>query len=384
MTSGPVAASQASLHGQQRRVAPAGTSGAGISGAGTSGAGTLGAGTAAVAVFATALMIYGLGFLLTGAVSPWLWGAPFWRVGLDLLYAIAGFAVARAWFAPAAGHRLLVARGVGLYAAYAACIAGTVAVIGPLATRIALHDYLHSPVTRLYLHALLFRPAMFLPGAFAGLEWNSAVNPVLFQARPLAICMVVLASLTLVSPAMRAPANAACGLAAAASYLVLFAHPAMQPQLLGVDAREITVEIPFFCAGAVLARWDARAAFWRADVAMLAFLANWVASSWFVQWDVVLEWATLPYMAACVGRSELPGAAWLRARLGDPTAGLFLFSFPIQQLVVLRLPGHLAHGILLCAAASLAAALACFHLVERPVQHVAALLLAPGDRDAAQ
>ena len=347
------------------------------------------AGTTAVTVFAAAMMIYGLGFLLTGAVSPWLWGAPFWRVGLDLLYAIAGFALARAWFGPApdllaAARRRAVARGAGLYAALLACIVGTVAVIGPLATPIRLHDYVHSPVTRLYLHGLLFQPSMFLPGAFPGLEWNSAVNPVLFQARLLALCMAALAAFGLVAAPVRTPLVAACGLAAATSYLVLFSHPAMQLQLLGVDAREITVEIPFFCAGAVFAHWNARTGLWRADLAMLVFLANWVASSWFVQWNVVLEWVSLPYMAACVGRLELPGTAWLRRHVGDPTAGLVLFSFPIQQLVVLRLPGHLPHGILLCAAATLIASLLCYHLVERPVQHVAALLLAPGAHDAAQ
>ncbi len=347
------------------------------------------AGTTAVAVFAAAMIIYGLGFLLTGAVSPWLWGAPFWRVGLDLLYAIAGFALARAWFEPApslraVSRRRTAARGAGLYAATAASVLGTVLVIGPLATPVRLHDYLHSPLTRLYLHGLVFQPAMFLPGAFPGLQWNSAVNPVLYQARLLALCMAAVAALGLVTHPFRTLLVAACGLAAAAAYLVLFSHPAMQPLLLGVDAREITVEIPFFCAGAVLARWDARAEFWRADLAMLVFLANWVASSWFVQWNVVLEWVSLPYMAACVGRMELPGTAWMRRHIGDPAAGLVLFSFPIQQLVVLRLPGHLAHGILLSAAATLAAALLCFHLVERPVQHVAALLLAPGAHNAAQ
>lgn len=344
------------------------------------------ANTAAVSVFAAAMMIYGLGFLLTGAVSPWLWGAPFWRIGLDLLFAVAGFALARAWFDPGtpARRRAAAARGAGLYAAFAACIVGSVVVVGLLATPVRLHHYLRSPVTRLYLHGLLFRPAMFLPGAFRGLEWNSAVNPLLYQARLLAVCMAALATLGLATRRARAPIVAACGLAAALAYLVLFAHPAMQWQLLGVDAREILVEIPFFCMGAVLGQGNGPPHLWRADVAMLVFLANWVASSWFGQWNVVLEWVSLPYMAACVARMELPGLGWLRRHVGDPTAGLVLFSFPIQQLVVLRLPGHLAHGILLCAAASLAAALLCFHLVERPVQHLAALLLAPGRDDAAQ
>ncbi len=343
------------------------------------------AGFTLVTVFAASILIYGLGFLLTGAVSPWLWGAPFWRIGLDLLYAVAGFLVACAWFNPpppllAASRRRLCARAAGLYAAYAACISGTVLVIGPLATPLSWRAYAHSPVTGLYLHNLLFQPALFLPGVFRGLEWNAAVNPIVLQVRLLLVCSVALAALGILSRGPRVTAVAVGGVVAAATYLALFTHPSWPMVLLDMDAREVTVEIPFFCVGALLSALDTRAGAWRADLAMLAFFANWMVSAWFVQWNIVVEWVTLPYMAACFGRMRLPGTRWI----GDPTAGLVLFSFPLQQLVVQRLPGHLAHAILLCAVPSLVAGLASWHLIERPVQRIAASLLNMPGADAAQ
>ena len=257
-------------------------------------------------------------------------------------------------------------------------------MVGPLATPIRWRDYLHSPVTRVYLHNLLFQPALFLPGAFRGLEWNAAVNPIVQQVRLLLLCAVALAATGIASRGVRVALLAAGFLATGATYLVLFSHPAMPMMLLDTDGREVTVEIPFFCAGALLSRLDARDDAWRADLAMLAFVANWTVSAWFGRWNVVVEWVTLPYMAACCGRLRLPGTEWLRRRIGDPTAGLVLFSFPIQQLVVQRLPGHLAHGILLGAVASLAAALASFHLLERPAERAALRFVNAGSRDAAQ
>ena len=50
---------------------------------------------------------------------------------------------------------------------------------------------------------------------------------------------------------------------------------------------------------------------------------------------------------------------------GNPSFGLFLYAFPIQQLIVRRMPGA-AYPILTCFALALMAGYLSWHLVERP------------------
>ncbi|MCQ8240264.1 hypothetical protein [Rhizosaccharibacter radicis] len=333
-----------------------------------------------VTLFGAVLMLYGLGFLLTGAVSPWVWGAPFWRVGLDLMFSAAGYLAVRAWFEPpaplrAASARRVGGRAAGLLAGYAACVVFTAFVIGPLSSPLPLRSFLFSPVTRLYLHNLAFQSQLFLPGAFRGLQWNSAVNPMLDEARLLAACLVAVPILELAPARLRRTIIALAGLASAAAYLWLFTHPGLVHRVLFMDGRDVYAEIPFFCVGALLAGLDSRPAAWRTDLAMMFFALNWGVAAWFSQWNIVVEWLTLPYMAACFGRMTLPGTTALRRRFGDPTLGVFLYAFPLQQLVVLRLPGHLAHGILLCAVPVALAGLLSWQIVERPAALIATRLL---------
>jgi peptidoglycan/LPS O-acetylase OafA/YrhL len=76
------------------------------------------------------------------------------------------------------------------------------------------------------------------------------------------------------------------------------------------------------------------------------------------------QYALLPYVTVHLGRRQWRVAAAIR-RLGDPSYGMYIYAFPIQQLIVLGLPGVSAP--LLAAAAvpaAAAAGYASWHLIE--------------------
>ena len=135
--------------------------------------------------------------------------------------------------------------------------------------------------------------------------------------------------------------------------------------LYRVNVKEALVEMPFFLIGALFWALDrTHPGLWRADLMLLAFAANWVVATWLGRWDLLVEWPTIPYMAIGFGRLAAP---WLGrfGRWGNPSYGLYLYAFPIQQLVVARMPGN-PHPILTCVAITLPVAYASWHLVERP------------------
>jgi peptidoglycan/LPS O-acetylase OafA/YrhL len=325
----------------------------------------------ALRVFAALLVIYGNGLVLTSAPASGLWGAPFPRIGLDILFAISGYLVTGSWERTPRIGPFLAKRALRIFPGLVACVLATILVVGPLATRLPLRAYLLNDLTRRYLGNIVLYQQLWLPGVFEGQQWVGTVNPMLWTLVPGVLCVLSVPAFALLHPRPRALAVAACAaLCAAASLALPATGPTLPFHLFRVSAVEMLTEAPFFLVGSLLQIVERRVgsrqprALWRADLAMLCFAANWVAATWLAGWDIVLEWVTLPYMVACFGRMSLPVLGRLGA-LGNPSYGLYLYAFPIQQLVVARWPGN-PHPILTCAALTLPIAFLSWHLVERP------------------
>ena len=321
----------------------------------------------ALRLFAVVLVIYGNGLVLTGAPASGLWGAPFPRIGLDLLFAVSGYLAAGSWDRLPRLAPYLTKRALRLFPGLAACVLATILVIGPLATRLSLKDYLLDAHTRQYLGNILLVQQLWLPGVFEGQPWVGTVNPMLWTLVPGAACCLLVPLLGQAPLRFRAGVTAgSAAIFAVAAFVMQMEDVKPPPLLFRVSLVDMLTEIPFFLLGAWLAMLEQRRgeSLWRPDLAMLCFAANWGVASWLGSWTIVLEWLTLPYMAVCFGRMHMPLLRRL-APLGNPSFGFFLYAFPIQQLIVARLPGN-PHPILLCMALALGAGLLSWRLVERP------------------
>lgn len=332
-------------------------------------------------MFAVLIVIYGNGLVLTGAPGSGLWGAPLPRVGLDLLFTIAGYLAIGSRDRAAGIAPFLAGRAGRLFPGLIVCVLVTVFVIGPLATRLPLRAYLLDGMTRHYLSNIFLVQQLWLPRVFEGQQWVGTVNPMLWTLVPGVLCWLIVAALARFS--LRAQLWV-MGLGAALCASAALVYPAVGPHLpvalFRVSVVEMLVEIPFFLGGAWLALLERRSgeSVWRADLAMACFAANWVVATWLGASDIVLEWATLPYMACCFGRMRMPVLGSI-GRLGNPSYELYLYAFPIQQLIVERLPGD-PHPILTCFLLALAAGYLSWHLIERPVLRSAPALLQSAGR----
>lgn len=330
----------------------------------------------ALCLMAAGIVVYGNGLVLTSAPPSALWGAPLPRIGLDLLFAIAGYRAAESWQRIGRPAPYLARRALRVFPALIACVLFTVFVVGPLATKLPLRSYFLYGMTRRYLGNMLLIPQLWLPGVFEGQQWVGAVNPMLWVLLPGLLGMAAIPVFGRLPPTLRVPALGLCALVCA---LLSLLWPLLLPHLPPVLVRPIIpdalVEAPFFLVGAALgmAAQQAGASLWRADLAMLCFAANWVMATWLGDWTITLEWLTLPYMALCFGRMALPGLGRFGA-LGNPSYGLFLYAFPLQQLIVARVPGT-PYPILACFALAIPAGYFSWHLVEQPALRWAIPLL---------
>ncbi len=138
-------------------------------------------------------LVAGNGLVLTGGSPPGIWGAPLPRIGLDLLFAVAGYLAADSLARAASPARFILGRVRRVVPALAASTLLTAVAIGPLATTLPLRDYFLASSTRRYLLNILLLPHPFLPRMFDGQQWSGAANPMLWTLAAYAFgCAVLL------------------------------------------------------------------------------------------------------------------------------------------------------------------------------------------------
>lgn len=321
----------------------------------------------ALRVMAALMVIHGHGWVLAGDQGPGLWGVPFARIGLDVFFSISGYLVTGSWERMPAFPAFIEKRVLRIFPGLIACVVVTVFVVGPLASRLPLQEYFLSGQTYRYLANLALRNELFLPGVFSDLRERGAVNGSFWSLLPEFICYLTVPLLAVCLGRRRPGALAllAACIGGAGLYLFYF-HQGPTIYIYNLDLRYALVEAPLFFVGAALKLLDERYGeqLWRADCCLLFFVANYLVSSWLDWWNIPLEWFTLPYMVICFGRMSLP-VARDAGRFGDLSYGLYLYAFPIQQLVLTLIPGT-PLPVMTCVAVTAPVAFASWHLVERP------------------
>jgi peptidoglycan/LPS O-acetylase OafA/YrhL len=246
----------------------------------------------------------------------------------------------------------------------------SVLVLGPLTTVLPLGEYAADGETWRYLRNLVMLPADGLAGVFGDVPYPGVVNGSLWTLRAEVICYAVV----LLTGLLRGRWQTAG--------LVLFAVVSVPLSegdvlLLGSSLSAAAGTWVYF-AVAGLARLHLPRRALRLDVAAGALLL-WavVAATGGETWSIRASWLVLPYVVLTVGLRGWP-VVRRTARFGDLSYGLYLFAFPVQQVLLLASPEHpLVVDLVVVTGISLLLAYASWHLVERPALDLRRLVRRP-------
>lgn len=317
-------------------------------------------------VFAALMVIYGHGYVLSTNGGPGFWGVPFARIGLDIFFAISGYMVTGSWLRTPQLGAFLWKRTLRILPGLAACVLFTTFILGARLTRLPLAEYLTNPGTLGYLSNIVLSPALYLPGVFEGLRAGGAVNGSLWSLFPEALCYLTVPAFALLAIRPRLWALPVLGLTIGGLGLWLFYGYTGDAWVINAtDVKYMLVQVPFFFFGGLYRLLgDRMANFYRADFALLGYSLNWMVASWYDWWNIPVEWVTLPYMVLCFGRLSMP-VIRRAGRFGDLSYGMYLYAFPIQQVILGARP-DLAHPIIACMLLTVPFALVSWHLIEAP------------------
>jgi len=281
-------------------------------------------------------------------------------LGIKTFFLLSGFLVTKSYLERGALVPFVAARVLRIYPALVAAVLFTIAVAAVSST-LPLAQFLASPVTIEYLwsNALGWKVRFELPGAFATNPFPGGVNGSLWTI-PVELRLYAAVALLGVAGLLARPrafaAAAALLMAAivAAPDLVVFASDALVRELvalflLGALAWVHRDRVPLSLAAAALAL-----------AAIVVDPGGVIRGGWALQPLVAYLVLTAAYHPALQVRP-------LQA-IPDASYGLYVYAFPIQQLVVWTIPGISPWPALAIAMpATLALALASWRFLERPM-----------------
>jgi len=256
------------------------------------------------------------------------------------------------------------ARSLRILPGLAVVVVLTAGLLGPLVTTEKFTAYFADKNTWSYVFAniTLFKLQYSLPGVFVSNPYPGAINGSLWSL-PFEIgCYVILAALWFVG-AFRSPRRQ---LVAGIAFLLIVVGCAILSRYTTLPGRIVVFcqLAPIFAIGTAfyLARDKIKLSNWAAaGLLVTAATINYFISS---PWLFCLAFS---YSLACI--AYYPNELLLRYnRFGDYSYGLYIYAFPVQQLIVWLCPGISAPWLLSLIAfpVSVLFAVGSWHIIERP------------------
>lgn len=293
---------------------------------------------------------------------------PLWRLvpelnfgalGVKIFFVISGFLVTQSWLARRSAAAFAAARVLRIYPALIAATLFTIALAG-LSSRLPWREFLADPQTRDYAWrvALGWEVVYRLPGAFPTNPFPHDVNGSLWTLPiELRLYVAVLAAGVFGLLARRLP-----WLAAVLALIVTFA---LRPEWFPLAPNDAVVRELALLFGLGSLAWV-----WRDSLPVS--LPAVAAAVLLVAWNPLglprgaLFAPLLAYAVLVLAYHPRVQWPWFN-RLGDYSYGLYVYSFPLQQTLMQRLPSLEPPTLFaLSLPLTLAVAVVSWHLLERP------------------
>ena len=319
----------------------------------------------AVRILAALAVVFGHAWPLSGGVAPTLAGNGVQTIAVKIFFVVSGFLVFKSWRADPDVRRYLLRRAMRLMPALCVLLIVTVLALGLFATTLPRTEFFaHAGTWRYVVSNLVLAPVYGLPGVFSQNAYPDAVNGSLWSLPVEALMYLVLPVVLVIA------GRGVRGLFIAATTISVacLLHVAGPNAWIawGTSSRAVADVAPYFFIGALCA---APAIERRLDPTLALLMIGVVALLQFpgallqqLSLMLVLPFAVLSFA------TRTTQFACRAGRFGDPSYGIYLYAFPVQQTLFHLFPGM---GAMANAGAAvpivLLFAYASWHLVEKRI-----------------
>lgn len=310
-------------------------------------------------------VIFGHAYHIVGRPfeNPVVAGYPVQTLGVVIFFAISGYLITASWSRTKNPVSYFAARSLRIFPALALVVLVCMFVIGPLVTVLPTGQYFDAPNFWSYLGNIILRPQYELPGVWGDHPYPNAVNGSLWTLPAEFFCYLLVPLVFLFPKVARIPV---IGLLLAASVWYSMTPPLESAVVWHSRISDNALMWVFFAAGAILRLLAERGMKFRTDVAVGLLAVYLVIAGTLPQHTTKIAWIFLPYIVLTIGLASTP---YVRraSRYGDLSYGLYLWAFPVQQLVIdLWGVQRMSVNLVVVTAITALLALVSWHAVEHP------------------
>lgn len=260
------------------------------------------------------------------------------HVAVDIFFITSGFLITSSLFRRGTIHEFLLARALRVFPGLWAMLLITVFLIGPIVTKVSLSKYFTETETYRYLlqnSVLIFGAYFNLPGVFEGTPFPKAVNGSLWSL-PIEIRMYILLAgvwflLGLIKQQRTEKVKAIAWLVVFFCLLMAF----YQKNTTDAVSHGVRLTAFFFC-GTLLQTYKEKIQI--SDRLLLIALLTIFCSSLLPKAYLQISYSiVLPYLVIHFAYCNSTIINKLRTK-DDISYGLYIYSFPIQQILISEFP----------------------------------------------
>lgn len=277
-------------------------------------------------LFAASLVLFSHQYAVLGFVQPaFLDWTTLGGAGVSIFFFLSGWLVWSSWARDPDAKRFFLRRSLRIFPGLWLVVGLTVFLIGPVLTSLTVTDYFSSAKTWRYLTTSALLVRYELPGVFVSNPYPVAVNGSLWTLPVEFFCYI---SVALVGLLGRRRANWAWGLGLGLAVLIAV----LGTRVVGYKYITHVEMIGFFWWGAWYGHVSAKTPMERQKVLLwtaLAFVVFLVVDSRGVERTAILLFAAVMVILA----QKTDVGSGLTDRLGDLSYGMYIFAFPVQQII---------------------------------------------------
>lgn len=305
-------------------------------------------------------------FFGDGAVEPWreTLGISMGRVAVDIFFCVSGYLVAGSLISSGSVRDFLLARFLRIYPGLWVALLLSTTVVGLCASTLSSNDFFTNAETAKYLiknAIIIFGVAHYLPGVFENNPWSGAVNGSLWTLPHEVRAYLTLVLLWAVAIALRRRigisfANICVAFTVGLLTFVIYA--------IAVDWELRFLGLLVIFMSGVLYRIYSQFVILRIWLAMVLLAALGLALQFGHQAFQLTYIFALPYILMCA--IYLP-KGYIRSfnRVGDYSYGLYVYAFPVQQLLMANGVNSVAQLTMASFLITAGLAVMSWHIVEK-------------------
>lgn len=286
-------------------------------------------------IMAAMAVMYGHMYVLMGGAAPGLFANEINSLGFKMLMVLSGYMITQSCIYDSKLTRYVTKRLFRILPALIFYTLIAMFVIGPIFTTLPVTEYLKNRGTWEYLYNIVLNPRFQLPGVFTSNPYPAAVNGSLWGL-PIEVACYVLIYIILKLLCKFSWKRVAFGIIIAGLFFLLICQIVFYPEassiIWGTDWVRALKLCPYFFMGSLFAVTNMKN-YCNVQIALSLLMISVAFHSNIYIVNETIAMLVIPYVIISLGECSEPVFSKYFKNI-DITYGIYLWGFPVQQILI--------------------------------------------------